>query len=166
MTEIIVDIGPRNLILFYRGQKVKTYPVAIGKPATPSPLGIFEVVNKGINPGGILGTRLLKLNSGGLAIHGTTDPSSIGKAVSAGCIRMHNHHIEEVYPAVPIGTRVEIRKSTAEELNEGVYLVHSGDNLWNIAKKYGISPESIVKANNLLDPNVLYPGQQLIIPLY
>lgn len=164
MVEIMVDVVKRNLALFYRGQQVKGYPVAIGKTATPTPLGGFEVVSKGINPGGILGTRLLKLNSGGLAIHGTTDPSSIGRAISNGCIRMYNRDIEEIFPAVPVGTTVNIIKS--EALPDDIYIVHPGDNLWNIAKRYGISSESIAKTNNLSDPHVLYPGQQLIIPKF
>jgi len=164
MTEILVDVAKRNLTFFYRGQQVKSYPVAIGKVATPTPLGVFEVISKGINPGGILGTRLLKLNEGGLAIHGTVDPSSIGKAISKGCIRMYNHDIEEIFPAVPVGSKVGIIKSQA--LAADVYLVHEGDNLWNIAKRYGIDVESIAKANGLSNSNILYPGQQLIIPKY
>ena len=42
-------------------------------------------------------------------IHGTDDPSSIGKHISGGCIRMHNHHVEELYEEVDLGTVVEIR---------------------------------------------------------
>jgi len=164
MTELMVDVAKRNLTLFYRGQKVKTYPVAIGKASTPTPLGNFEIVRKAINPGGILGSRLLKLNSGGLAIHGTVDPSSIGRAVSNGCIRLHNNHIEEFFPTIPIGAQVQIIKT--EALPEDIYLVHPGDNLWNIAKRFGLAPESIVKVNNLVDPDRIYPGQQLIIPKY
>lgn len=166
MTELLVDIGPRKLVLSYRGERLKSYPVAIGKAATPTPLGKFEIVSKAVNPGWILGSRLLKLNSGGLAIHGTTDPSCIGRAVSNGCIRMHNQHIEEIFPVIPIGTQVQIIKNEVQEGREGIYVVHSGDNLWNIAKRYGISAESIAKTNNLPNPDVLYPGQQLIIPKY
>lgn len=42
-------------------------------------------------------------------IHGTNDPSSIGKHISGGCIRMHNHHVVELYGEVDLGTVVEIR---------------------------------------------------------
>lgn len=42
-------------------------------------------------------------------IHGTDDPSSIGRHISGGCIRMHNHHVEELYEEVDLGTVVEIR---------------------------------------------------------
>jgi lipoprotein-anchoring transpeptidase ErfK/SrfK len=39
-------------------------------------------------------------------IHGTTEPSSIGQAVSNGCIRMINDHVIDLYERVPVGTRV------------------------------------------------------------
>jgi lipoprotein-anchoring transpeptidase ErfK/SrfK len=42
-------------------------------------------------------------------IHGTSDEQRLGKAVSHGCIRMHNRDIIELFDAVPAGTPVEIR---------------------------------------------------------
>lgn len=56
---------------------------------------------------GVLGTRRLKMPDG-YAIHGTNNPASIGQAVSHGCIRMRNEDIEQLYPMVPIGTKVYI----------------------------------------------------------
>ena len=41
-------------------------------------------------------------------IHGTTEPWTIGKAVSNGCIRMVNGHVEDLYERVPVGTRVVV----------------------------------------------------------
>jgi lipoprotein-anchoring transpeptidase ErfK/SrfK len=41
-------------------------------------------------------------------IHGTNEPSSIGRAVSNGCIRMVNDHIIALYERVPIGTPVVV----------------------------------------------------------
>jgi lipoprotein-anchoring transpeptidase ErfK/SrfK len=41
-------------------------------------------------------------------IHGTTEPSSIGRAVSNGCIRMINDHVIELYSRVPIGSPVVV----------------------------------------------------------
>lgn len=164
MAWISVDLQPRQLKFYQQGRGVRTYPVAIGKSSTPTPLGIFMIERKEIEPGGILGSRLLKLNSGGLAIHGTADPSSIGRAVSNGCIRMHNHHIEEIYPEISLGTKVEIIRS--EALPDDVYIVYPGDNLWNIAKRYGVSPEEIAALNKLSDPSLIFPGQKLMIPQY
>lgn len=56
---------------------------------------------------GTLGTRRLELGDG-YGIHGTDEPSSIGRSVSHGCVRMHNEDIERLYPMVAIGTPVYI----------------------------------------------------------
>jgi lipoprotein-anchoring transpeptidase ErfK/SrfK len=65
-------------------------------------------------PGGIpenpLGSRAIYLYSRGrdtlFRIHGTNEPNSIGTAASSGCIRMLNEEVEELFDAVPIGTKV------------------------------------------------------------
>jgi lipoprotein-anchoring transpeptidase ErfK/SrfK len=69
---------------------------------------------KGV-PGGPrnpLGARALYLFRDGrdtmYRIHGTTEPSSIGRAVSNGCIRMINDHVIELYSRVPIGSPVVV----------------------------------------------------------
>ena len=41
-------------------------------------------------------------------IHGTIDPTSLGKQVTAGCVRMKNEEVEELYKIVPTGTQVTI----------------------------------------------------------
>jgi hypothetical protein len=56
---------------------------------------------------GVLGTRRLSLGDG-YAIHGTNNPSSIGRSVSHGCIRMRNEDIEQLFPMVAIGTPVYV----------------------------------------------------------
>ena len=48
------------------------------------------------------------IDSRGLGIHGTADDSSIGKSLSAGCVRMHNKDVEELFALVPVGTVVEV----------------------------------------------------------
>ncbi|EEG76602.1 LysM peptidoglycan-binding domain-containing protein [Dethiobacter alkaliphilus] len=45
-----------------------------------------------------------------------------------------------------------------------VYTVRSGDSVWKIANMFGVSMESIIRANNLQNPDLIFPGQQLIIP--
>lgn len=59
-----------------------------------------------------LGSRALYLYRDGrdtlYRIHGTTEPSSIGKAVSNGCIRMLNEHVEDLFERVPVGTKVVV----------------------------------------------------------
>ncbi len=44
------------------------------------------------------------------------------------------------------------------------YVVQSGDNLWDIAQRYGTTVEAIAEANDLANPADLYVGQELIIP--
>ncbi len=64
-------------------------------------------------PANPLGARALYLFRNGVdtlyRIHGTNQPSSIGKAASSGCIRMLDEHIFELYASVPIGAKVVVR---------------------------------------------------------
>ncbi|MGI6658620.1 MAG: DUF3794 and LysM peptidoglycan-binding domain-containing protein [Dethiobacteraceae bacterium] len=46
-----------------------------------------------------------------------------------------------------------------------IYIVRSGDSVWKIAQMFGVPMEAIIAANNLQNPNLIYPGQKLIIPL-
>jgi lipoprotein-anchoring transpeptidase ErfK/SrfK len=107
---ITINIAARKLTLFKDGRLFKIYPIAIGKPSTPTPRGNFRIINKAHNPGGPFGARWLGLNApnGDYGIHGTNNPSSIGKAVSNGCIRTYNNNIIELYNLVPVGTPVRI----------------------------------------------------------
>lgn len=100
-----------HTLTLYRDNKVyKTYKVAVGKASTPTPKGTFKIVNRAVNPGGPFGSRWLGLNApnGDYGIHGTNNPSSIGKNVSNGCIRMYNRDVIELASIVPIGTIVTI----------------------------------------------------------
>lgn len=99
----------RTLILLNGSSPVKNYPVALGKPGTPTPLGNFAVATKIPNPGGVLGTRWMGLNFDAYGIHGTNKPWLIGQLVSNGCVRMHNAHVEELYNFVRLGTPILIR---------------------------------------------------------
>jgi lipoprotein-anchoring transpeptidase ErfK/SrfK len=64
-------------------------------------------------PGNPLGARALYLYSDGkdtlYRIHGTTEPESIGKSVSSGCIRMLNEDVADLFDQVMIGTKVIVR---------------------------------------------------------
>lgn len=108
--KIVVNTSARTLTLYKDGKWYKSFPVAVGKPSTPTPKGTYKIKNKAPNPGGPYGARWLGLSitTGGYGIHGTNDPSSIGKAVSNGCIRMHNKDVITLYNLVPVGTTVEI----------------------------------------------------------
>ncbi|MDN5331023.1 MAG: hypothetical protein PWP45_248 [Tepidanaerobacteraceae bacterium] len=45
-----------------------------------------------------------------------------------------------------------------------IYIVQKGDTLWKIAKRYNVTLEAIIKANNITNPDLIYPGQRLLIP--
>lgn len=107
---ITIHTKNRTLTLYKDGKVHKVYPVAVGKTSTPTPKGTFRIINKAINPGGPFGVRWMGLNApqGGIGIHGTNNPASIGKSVSNGCIRMHNRNVIELSNLVPVGTVVKI----------------------------------------------------------
>jgi lipoprotein-anchoring transpeptidase ErfK/SrfK len=128
---IVIDISDTTLVL-YEGFKVQQeYRVATAAPGYTTPVGMWKVINKAENPswtnpdptgwgaglpsyippgpGNPLGTRALYLNAPGIRIHGTYSSSSIGTHASHGCIRMLISDSEELFPLVPMGTRVIIK---------------------------------------------------------
>lgn len=128
---LVVDLSDTSLTLL-EGLKVeKEYPVATAAPGYVTPVGTWKVVGKIENPtwynpapdgwgageplvippgpGNPLGTRALYLSAPGIRIHGTYSSSSIGTHASHGCIRMFIADSEELYPLVPVGSRVIIK---------------------------------------------------------
>lgn len=107
---ISIDTRTLQLTLNRRGQQIAVFPVAVGKPDTPTPLGDWKIIQKTVNPGGAFGARWMRLNCswGGYGIHGTDNEASIGSAVSHGCVRMHNNDVIRLYDLVSLGTRVKI----------------------------------------------------------
>jgi len=59
-------------------------------------------------PGNPLGARAMYLSGTVYRIHGTNDPSTIGKRVSSGCIRMLNDDVVDLYARVNVGTKVVV----------------------------------------------------------
>jgi lipoprotein-anchoring transpeptidase ErfK/SrfK len=126
---IVIHRGSNRLYLYRGIRLVRTFPVATGQPAWPTPLGHFEIVVKQVNPwwypptqdswaagakpvppgpGNPLGTRWMGLSAPGVGIHGTSEPWSIGHSESHGCIRMQIPSAEWLYTRVRIGTPVFI----------------------------------------------------------
>lgn len=105
---ITINKENHTLTLYQDGKVYKVYPVAVGKPSSPTPTGTFRVINKAVNPGGPYGARWMGLSSPGIGIHGTNNPFSIGNSVSHGCIRMQNKDVIELFQLIPIGTTVKI----------------------------------------------------------
>lgn len=106
---IEISIANKRLVLKDKGVVIKTYPIAVGRMLYNTPIGDFIIVNRQPNPGGPFGVMWLSLSKLSYGIHGTNDPSSIGKAVSKGCVRMYNQDVLELSSIVPNGTRVFIR---------------------------------------------------------
>ncbi|MFD0695290.1 L,D-transpeptidase family protein [Paenibacillus sp. GCM10027628] len=107
-----IEVYPHQhqLVVRAQGQKLKSYPVAVGNPSTPTPVGEYQVVYKGKNWGTSFGPRWLGLNVpwGTYGIHGTNKPFSIGQHLSHGCIRMRNSDVIELFDMIPLGTKVTI----------------------------------------------------------
>lgn len=125
---IVVSLEDRKLALVEDGQVKKIYPVAVGKPSTPSPAGTFTIERRVMNPTyhhngrtvepgpqNPVGTRWMGLSVPGYGIHGTNEPKSIGKAASHGCIRMAKADLEELYGLVAVGDTVELVGTRSEE---------------------------------------------------
>ncbi|MBN1916383.1 MAG: L,D-transpeptidase family protein [Verrucomicrobia bacterium] len=119
---IVVDKSDNTLTLFCGDTFMKEYAVGTGKFSN-TPVGKFTIVSKEVDPmwngipygdpRNILGTRWMQFTDEagtlrGFGIHGTTEPETIGKHSSAGCVRMHNKDVEELYKIVVKGTPVEI----------------------------------------------------------
>jgi lipoprotein-anchoring transpeptidase ErfK/SrfK len=59
-------------------------------------------------PGNPLGARAMYLGTSQYRIHGTNDPSTIGKFVSSGCIRLTNDDVSDLFSRVDVGTKVVV----------------------------------------------------------
>jgi lipoprotein-anchoring transpeptidase ErfK/SrfK len=129
-TVITVSKRDFKLRLFKDLRLRKTYPIAIGQAAYPTPEGRYRIQDKQVNPvwsvpnspwaGELAGTTVAGGSAAnplkarwmgivnGVGIHGTGNDASIGSAASHGCIRMHVWHVKDLYPRVPVGTAVVI----------------------------------------------------------
>ncbi|WCN36593.1 L,D-transpeptidase family protein [Aneurinibacillus uraniidurans] len=105
------DIKTANTLKFQENKNsIKRYRIGSGTKDTPSPVGIFKIINKKKNWYDGFGPRWMELSVpwGTFGIHGTNKPHSIGGYVSEGCIRMHDKQVEELYELVSVGTKVTI----------------------------------------------------------
>jgi lipoprotein-anchoring transpeptidase ErfK/SrfK len=70
-------------------------------------------------PGNPLGARAMYLGSSEYRIHGTNDPTTIGKFVSSGCIRMTNEDVIDLFGRVNVGTKVVVLPKNAPLMARG-----------------------------------------------
>jgi lipoprotein-anchoring transpeptidase ErfK/SrfK len=125
---IVVQTDERSLYLVTGKEQALKYSVGVGrsgqqwfgttriaskhlKPAWKPPVSLRgkrspDFYIEGGSPKNPMGAAALVLVDHELAIHGTNNPGSIGGFVSAGCIRMHNKDVMDLYGRVHVGTRV------------------------------------------------------------
>ena len=133
--ELIVSFGDRRVFFIVAPGKALSYPIAVPREKSKW-AGVTSVSQKRVNPswtptpemmienprlppwvpGGHpmnpLGTHAMYLGSSAYRIHGTDAPWTIGTAASKGCVRMYNKDVQDLYPRVPIGTKVTVTYQT------------------------------------------------------
>jgi lipoprotein-anchoring transpeptidase ErfK/SrfK len=129
-TYLTLDRASFQLHLWKDLQLVKTYTVAVGAEGFDTPVGVYSIQNKAVDPawsvpeeawaGSLAGTVVpggvpenpLKARWMGIfdgaGIHGTDDTYSLGSAASHGCVRMSVPDVIELYDQVPVGTPIYI----------------------------------------------------------
>ncbi len=132
---LLLNIPGHMLYLFEQGVLTQRYPVGVGRPDWPTPVGFFKIMGKRKNPtwtvpksiqeeiireGKIfsekvppgpdnpLGKYWLPLSIAGYGIHATIWPESIGHSTTHGCIRMITEDIENLYSRIKPGTPITI----------------------------------------------------------
>ena len=117
-----IRLRAHELVVRKHGRVLARYRAAVGRSVLPSPRGRYYIVEllKQPDPHGAYGpyafgtsafSHVLYSFGGGpgqIGIHGTNDPSSIGRSVSHGCIRIANADIVRLARELPLGTPVTI----------------------------------------------------------
>ena len=132
---IAISLADRRLYLTASDGTTSSFPVAIGRPGVPIPIGDSTIQRKrraptwrptanqrrekpslprAVPPGpnNPLGKFALDLGWTAIAIHGTNDPDSVGRQASGGCFRMLPADIETVFAAAEVGTPVRVVRDT------------------------------------------------------
>ena len=129
---IVLELGKRTISLLEGNQLIGSWPVAVGDPATPTPIGSYAILNKVVNPqyqstksgnnnptigpNGPLGDRWIGFHTSAnnqYGIHGTPPAwewtVKTHAAVSHGCVRMLTPNVRFLFDRVDIGTPVIVR---------------------------------------------------------
>ncbi len=121
--DVLVELSEFELTVLHFGAFVCRYTVGIGREESPTPVGLYKVNTKLIDPvyfgagappvpakarENPLGSRWIDIGLG-YGIHGTYEPETIGQRSSRGCVRLTNEDVEELYDMLTEGSRVLIR---------------------------------------------------------
>lgn len=127
---IDVFLADHTLVLSDGAAVLLTTTVAVGAPASPTPLGLFYVTDPfdySHNPTGVYGAAALGLSGYSevltsfdgaapqIAIHGTNQPELLGQEVSNGCIRLTNEAVTALTGMAGPGTPVVVHASRSDE---------------------------------------------------
>ena len=127
---IVIMTGARQLFLVTDEDTALQYDIAVGKPSEQW-FGSSWVSKKRVDPTWVstasmrernpklpasvgpgpsnpLGVRAINLGWGTYRIHGTNSPNSIGSAASAGCFRMRNADVTDLFERVHVGAQVVV----------------------------------------------------------
>lgn len=156
-SRIVINTASRGLYFYNHGVKTRLYPIAIGSPSTPTPVGYFKIIEMEVNPtwtdpktgksiesgpSNPLGYRWMRIY-GNYGIHGTNNEASIGTYVSNGCIRMFERDVEELFDLVDMGTPVDImyNRVVVEKADDDtiVYYIYPDGYGWQPLKTADVS---------------------------
>lgn len=128
---IVINLPQRMLFHFGEREVIASYPVGLGRPSWPTPVGTFEIISRVKNkpwlvpksiqeelraegkvvveevppgPDNPLGSHWIGMSMPGYGIHSTIAPASIYHFQSHGCIRVHPDAVGELFDAVRVGT--------------------------------------------------------------
>jgi lipoprotein-anchoring transpeptidase ErfK/SrfK len=116
--QVHVDLSQHSVTVRKFGRVLFRAPGATGASSTPTPVGEYFVTDRVPFSGGSYGTFAFGISgiqprlpagwTGGnqLAIHGTNNPSSIGRSASAGCVRVSETTLDRLIPLLRYGTPV------------------------------------------------------------
>jgi lipoprotein-anchoring transpeptidase ErfK/SrfK len=119
---VVASLSKHMLTVADAGQVVMRLRIGVGRPTAPTPTGKFYLTEllQARNPHGAYGPYAYGTSAfsdvfsefeggpGQIGVHGTNDPSSIGRNVSHGCIRLHNADMARLAGVVPAGTPLTI----------------------------------------------------------
>ena len=130
ITRVVASNAEKTLYAYNGDKLVATYPTTVGSDSTPSPKGNFKIVNKVKSPtykatvgegdqkktyylppgpNSPVGIVWMGLSKPSYGIHGSPKPEGISRQASAGCVRLTNWDVLEVYANIVDGASVELK---------------------------------------------------------
>nr|WP_296245048.1 MULTISPECIES: L,D-transpeptidase family protein [unclassified Psychrobacter] len=130
INRVVANKADKTLYAYNGDKLVATYPTTVGSDATPSPQGTFKIVNKvkmpwykatvgngsdkkvhmlPPGPNSPVGVVWMGLSKPSYGLHGSPKPEGISRQASAGCVRLTNWDVLEVYANIENGATVELK---------------------------------------------------------